>query len=154
MNMRAFFLCTMVAAALAGCGSGTDVPTAPTLKTDIQGTLYPANGTSVYSNTAPVVKSEAGTTAYGTLQVQNIGSQPLTVSAVTLTPASGTPGNVFALTAGVTSALPKTIAYNDIWPVSLQCSSTTAGTTFTATLSVTSNDAHSPFTISVDCTFY
>jgi hypothetical protein len=153
MNMRALFLCTTVVAA-AGCGGGTDVPTAPTLKTDIQGTLYPANSTSVYNTTAPTVKSEAGTTAFGSLQVQNVGSQTLNVTAVSLAPKSGTPANVFVLNPGVATALPKALAYNDIWPVEVQCSSTTANTTFGATLTVTSNDANSPFTISVECTFY
>ena len=154
MNMRALSLCTTVVLAAAGCGGGTDVPNAPTLKTDISGTLYPANGTSVYNTTAPTVKSAAGTTAFGTLQVQNVGSQTLNVTGVTLAPKSGTPGNVFALNPAVATSLPKALAYNDIWPIEVQCSSTTVNTTFGATLTVTSNDASSPFSISVECTFY
>ena len=154
MNNRLLVFSMLSSLALAGCGSDSANPPAdPTLETDIQTTLYPANGTAVYSTTPPTVKVAKGTTAFGTIQLQNIGSQTLNITAVTLTPQGGTPAGVIFLNPQVVPSLPKALAYNAIWPVEVQCTSSNTGT-FTATLSVASNDKSSPFTVAVECTFY
>ena len=140
--------------ALAGCGSDSANPPAdPTLQTDIKTTLYGANSTAVYSTTPPTVKVAKTTTAYASLQLQNIGSQTLNITGVTVTPQGGTPAGIIYLNPQVVPSLPWPLAYNAIRTVEVQCKSDNTGT-FTATLSVVSNDKSSPFTVAVECTFY
>jgi hypothetical protein len=158
MNMRVLFTSGACLVGLAACGTDSGgPPAAATLQTDVNG-IYGSNASAVYGRdtdggidpTAPPIMT-AGTEGFGNVQLKNIGSKPLTITAVSLSGFSPA-GNDIRLNAQVPPALPKALTYNSEWAVEVDCGPTQAGT-LKATLTITSNDAKSPFVAPVECVF-
>jgi len=141
MNMRALFLCTTVGLAVAGCGSGTDVPSSPTLQLPF-----------VTSQTNPVQFNDVqgvlvGTSGFLTFGASNIGSQAMTITTVTYSGPSA-----ITLQPGTDKPLPATISYNDELLIGLTCTPT-AQQTYAGTVEIKSNASNTPdATIYVSCT--
>jgi hypothetical protein len=158
MNMRVLFTSGACLLGLAACGTDTSTPpSAATLQTDVTA-IYGSNASAVYGKdtdggidpTAPPIMT-AGTEGFGNVQLKNIGSQALSITGVSLSGFSPA-GNDIRLNAGVVPSLPKSLSYNSEWAVEVDCGPTTAGT-YKATLTITSNDAKSPFVAPVECVF-